>query len=175
VNFFASRKELPPLEDFLSSAKSEVDVLAFSIETVAVVNKDIIVRLLIEGKHLRFILLNPSSVLIPKLQASMTQPPVDIKARVEATLKELKGIKDNLPDIQKGRLDIRTHDIMTFHSILAIDAHTDDGVINVESFIYGKDNRSYPSLRIGKREQPQLFEKFWQSYEYVRERSTIWP
>src|SRR4030067_1056617 len=61
--FCSSRRELPPLVDFLKSAKYEVDLMGFSLWSISVQNRKTVEELLKQGKHVRFILLNPTSDL----------------------------------------------------------------------------------------------------------------
>jgi hypothetical protein len=95
----------------------------------------------------------------------------DIKGQIQKSLEQLRKLKQSLSDLERGRLDVRTHDLLPFHTIVAVDAKSDSGLLNVEYYIYGTDSQPWISLRISKKNQPQLFEKYWKSYEYVHERS----
>ncbi|MGA3059009.1 MAG: hypothetical protein ABSD92_01425 [Candidatus Bathyarchaeia archaeon] len=88
--------------------------------------------------------------------------------------KVLSCAKEGFHDKQKtviGLLDIRTHDLLPMHTIIAIDAKSEIGLLNVEYYVYGTDSQSWISLRISKKNAPHLFEKYWKSYEYVHNRS----
>jgi len=167
--FCSSRKELPTLEDFLRSTNFEIDLMGFSLWDTTVQNRKTIIDLLKQGKHIRFILLSPTSDLVKRLEDAIVD--VNIKNQIQQSLEQLLKLKQSLSDIERGRLDIRTHDLLPFHTIIAIDAKSDSGLLNVEYYVYGTDSRSWVSLRISKKNQPQLFEKYWKSYEYVHEHS----
>jgi hypothetical protein len=170
--FYSSRKELEhahALEDFLRSAKDEIDLMGFSLWDIVVQNRKTIIDLLKQGKHIRFILLSPTSVDVKRFEDAIVD--ADIKGQIEKSLEQLRKLKQSLSDLEKGRLDVRTHDLLPFHTIVAVDAKSDSGLLNVEYYIYGTDSQPWISLRISKKNQPQLFEKYWKSFEYVHERS----
>lgn len=167
--FYSSRKELPPPEDFLKSAKDEIDLMGFSLWDIVVQNRGTITDLLKQGKHIRFILLDPNSVDVKRFEDAIVD--ADIKGQIQKSLEQLHKLKQSLSDTERGRLDVRTHDLLPFHTIMAIDAKSDSGVLRVEYYVYGTDSRSWISLGISKKNQPQLFEKYWKSYEYVHEHS----
>lgn len=167
--FYSSRKELPTLEDFLGSARDEIDLMGFSLWDIVVQNRATIITLLKQGKHIRFILLNPTSVDVKKFEEAIVD--ANLKDQIQHSLEQLRALKNGLSDVERGRLDIRTHDLLPFHTIIAVDAKSDSGVLQVESYVYGTDSRLWSSLRISKKNQPQLFEKYWKSYEYVHEHS----
>lgn len=169
VDFYPSRKELPPIEDFLRTAKSSVDLLGFTLENIAVQNRETLRSLLKEHKHIRFILLNPRSELVGKVEGAVTS--LTLGKSIERSLEELQELKDSLSNIDRGYLDIRTHDLLPMHTIVAIDGESEAGVMNVEYYVYGTDSRAWPSLRISRKLQTELFEKYWKSYKYVWDRS----
>ncbi len=169
IKFYPSRKDLPGLQDDLESAKHRVDLLGWTLENVTVQNRHTIARLLKNGIHVRFILLSPDSKLIETAERSMTS--LTLKKSIERSLEELKELKDSLSNIERGRLDIRTHDLLPWHTLVLVDAESDNAMVNVEYYVYGTDSSSCPSFRFFKKEQPAWFSKYWESYQYVWERS----
>jgi hypothetical protein len=176
MDFYPSRKELQtqaPIEDVIKGARSSVDLLGFTIESWSVGVRDAIRKSLKDGKHFRFILLSPASKSIK--EADDLNQRINLQGRISESLRMLQTIKSELPDVERGRLDIRIHDLLPIHSIVAIDAESESGVIYVEYYMYGTDSRSWVTLSISKKEQGALFDRYWQSYKYVWERSKAWP
>jgi hypothetical protein len=175
IEFYPSRKELPSIESVIETAKSSVDVLAFTVEHWAdeagpiakSVGDDVHV------KHFRFILLSPASRFMK--EAVELNKRTTIPNRISESLDKLQKIKNGLNDIQRSRLDIRIHDSLPIHSMIAVDAESDSGLIYVENYIHNSAPGQWATLRISKKEQDTLFQKYWQDYQYVRERSKTWP
>jgi len=171
--FFPSRKGLPTSDDLIKTAQSNIDLLGFTLETWSVMYRAALRKALKDGRHFRFILLSPASKSIK--EADELNQRIDLQGRISGSLRMLQTIKSELSDVERGRLDIRIHDLLPVHSIVAIDAESESGVIYVEYYVYGTDPNSWVSLRISKKEQAALFDKYWQSYKYVWERSKTWP
>jgi hypothetical protein len=176
MDFYPSRKELQtqaPIEDVIKGARSSVDLLGFTIESWSVGVRDTIRKALKDGKHFRFIILSPAFKSIK--EADDLNQRINLQGRISESLRMLQTIKSELSDVERGRLDIRIHDLLPIHSIVAIDAESERGVIYVEYYVYGTDSRSWVTLGISKKEQGALFDRFWQSYRYIWERSKTWP
>jgi len=173
IDFFPSREDLPPLNTLLGSAKHSVDVLALSAEAIIFPYRPILTQLLREGKHLRFILSNPSSDELTSKLSDFASPVTNKKQR-EVALEALGVMKTQLSGVERGRLDIRTYDLLPIHNIVIIDSQSENAVLNVEFFVYGDKPRSWLSLRIHKNQQPALFKKYLDSYEFAHERSKEW-
>ena len=175
MDIYPSRKELQaqvPIEDIIKSARSSVDLLGFTAESWAVGLKDTIRKSLKDGKHFRFIILSPAFKAMK--EADDLNQGTNLRWRISESLRMLQTIKSELSDVERGRLDIRIHDLLPIHSIVAIDAESESGVIHVEYYVYGADCRSWVTLSISKKEQGALFDRYWQSYKYVWERSKAW-
>jgi len=179
MEFYPSRKELQtqaPIEDIIKSARSSVDLLGFTIESWSVGVRDTIRESLRSDKHpkhFRFILLSPASKFLK--EADELNQRINLPTRISESLEMLQRIKNELSAVQRGRLDIRIHDSLPIHSIVAVDAESESAVIYVEYYMHGVDSRSWVTLRISKKEQGALFDRYWQSYRYVWERSKSWP
>jgi hypothetical protein len=176
MEFYPSRKELQArvlLEDLVEGAHSSVDLLGFTLESWSVGVRDTIRKSLKDGKHFRFIILSPAFKCMK--EADDLNQKINLQTRISESLGMLQTIKSESSDIERGRLDIRIHDLLPIHSIVVIDAESDRGVIYVEYYVYGTDSRSWVTFSISKKEQSALFERYWQSYKYVWERSKIWP
>jgi hypothetical protein len=174
LEFYPSRKELPSIEGVIETAKSSVDVLAFTVEHWADAAGPIAKAVGDDAhiKHFRFILLNPESRFMKEVVELNKR--TTIPDRISESLDKLQKIKNGLNDIQKGRLDIRIHDSLPIHSIIAIDAESDSGLIYVENYIHDSAPRQWVTLRISRKEQGELFQKYWQGYQYIWERSKAW-
>jgi hypothetical protein len=176
IEFYPSRKELQArvlLEDLIDSAHSSVDLLGFTLESWSVGVRDTIRKSLKDGKHFRFIILSPAFKAMK--EADDLNQRINLQGRISESLRMLQTIKSELPDVEKGRLDIRTHDLLPIHSIVVIDAESERGVIYVEYYLYGADSRSWVTLSVSKKEQSALFDRYWQSYKYVWDRSKTFP
>jgi hypothetical protein len=176
MDFYPSRKELQtqaPIEDVIKSARSSVDLLGFTIESWSVGVRDTIRKSLKDGKRFRFIILSPAFKSMK--EADDLNQRINLQGRISESLRMLQTIKSELSDVERGRLDIRIHDLLPIHSIVATDAESENGVIYIEYYVYGTDSRSWVTLCISRKEQGALFGKYWQSYKYVWERSKTWP
>ena len=177
MEFYPSRKELQaqaPIEDVIQSARSSVDLLGFTLESWSVGVRNTIRESLKDGKHFRFILLSPASRVIT--EADELNQRINLQGRISESLRMLQTIKSELSDVQRGYLDIRIHDCLPIHTIVAIDAESEsNGVIYVEYYVYGTDPRSWITLRISRKEQGPLFDRYWKSYKCIWDRSKTWP
>jgi len=171
VDFYPSRGELPSLERLLGSAKTEVYLLGFSLETVGTQNRDTIRSLLLSGVRIVFIVLAPTSPLVNPVEQAFSA--ASITKAIDRVVDELNNIRSGLPKRHQNLLEIRTHDLVPIHNIIAIDPSSDKAVIRVESYLYGESSRSWVTLEVKKSENLTLFTKYWNSYKFVLDRSKL--
>ncbi len=172
--FYASRDELNEkcsLKDFLRSAKYEIHLLGFSLETISTQNRDTIKQLLKDGKSIKFLVFrpDPDSKLIGDVETALGS--ASIAKALSRSLDELCRMKQELVWTERERLEIKTYGLIPIHNIVAIDPASDEGVIRVENYQYDTASRSWVTIEISKRNHRDLFEKYWNSYRFVYEKS----
>jgi hypothetical protein len=170
LEFFPSREALnaakPSFNDLLKSAKKSIDVLAISAESIIITYGDTVRQLIDDGVHVRFIVLNPESPQV-EAYAKAVHRGEETKTRIATALSTITKMKDDLTDLNRGYLDIRTHDLVPLHTVVVID----EAVMNVEFYVYGVSSHSWISVRIYEKQQPELFSRFWKEFRFVHDRS----
>jgi hypothetical protein len=169
VDFYPSREELPSLKRVLERAKAEIFLLGFSLETVGTQNRDTIRSLLLSGVRIIFLVLSPTSSLVNPVEEAFSA--ASIAKAIERVVDELNNIRSGLPVSNRNLLEIRTHDLVPVHNIIAVDPNSDNGLIRAETYLYGQSSRSWISVDVLKKENPELFMKYWNSYKFVFDRS----
>jgi len=167
------RREMPLLDKYLSQAKSEVIFLGPALDTVTRQHKDAIERLLKQGVHITFLVLNPSFPLLSEVEGVFGVP--NLVDAIIASLGILHRIKVELSDAERSRLEIRMYTLMPLHSLVCLDPRTSDATIIAEHYLYNTEPQSRPCHVVTKKKQAELFEKYWNSYLFILERSEEIP
>jgi hypothetical protein len=69
-----------------------------------------------------------------------------------------------------AKLEIKFVDLLPIHSMIIIDPESDDAFIQVTN--YQHYIHSWVSLAFSKKDQPNLFQSYWKSYEYAESKIT---
>ncbi len=91
----------------------------------------------------------------------------------KGALATFNGIKTDkeLGEDERNRFLIKTHDLLPLESMVIIDPESEDGKMQVETYVYGKATPSRPNIALTKRDQRDLFEVYWESYEWALRKS----
>jgi hypothetical protein len=172
VQFYRSRGELPPLKTFLLEAKQEIVFVGVTLQTVTGPYLDLTKKLIEKGRTIRFLLLDPKSRFVDDLEGVLYGGR-GYKKTIIASLESLCQLKSDLTkvEINQDRLDIRTYDCLPLYSLVVLDPNTEDAKIRIEPFVYNKDAVARPSFLISKKESEAEFQKYWESYLFLRRRS----
>lgn len=169
IKLAVSRDELPLIGTLLSHVSNEIIIFGMSLEFLAIQNRQDIRHTLERGVHMKFLLPNPNSKSLIQLEEVSSFP--KLKDRVTTTLATLCKIKNELPDSEKNKCEIRIHEVLPIHSVIVSDPNTPNAIIMIEFYLYNTDAKSRPSIIVSKREQETLFNRYWDSLRFVLDKS----
>lgn len=165
---FITKRDAKTL-DWLDDVKTEVCVLAVDGGSFAESNFERIKkRINQDDVSFTFLLLNPSSDVLPKAEGTLLSP--EAKIGIESQLKRFKNIRKELGN-KMSKLEIKTYDLPIVHSIFIIDPKTNDGKMTVEYYEYKTEPRDKINVILTKKDNPELFEQYYNSYKYIFENS----
>ena len=163
------RRELPPLEDFISKAKSDVIFLGLTLEVVRQ-HIDTILQVYRKSITMTFMVFNPDSQLLGTMKDAFAPKPSEA---IRTTLGTLIEMKNRLSDVEKQRFEIRICDLVPTNGMICIDAGTEDAMIQVEQSLYNTEPRSRPCVIVTKRELRTLYYTYWNYYLFMKSKSKV--
>jgi hypothetical protein len=163
------RRELPPLEEFISKAKSDVIFLGLTLEVVRQ-RTDTILQLFRKPITMTFMVFNPDSQLLDTMKDAFAPKPSEA---IRTTLGTLIEMKKRLSDVEKQRFEIRICDLVPVNSMICVDAGTEDAMIQVEQRLYKTEPRSRPCVIVTKKEHRELYYTYWNNYLAMKSKSKV--
>ncbi|MGA2198466.1 MAG: hypothetical protein ABSG45_00865 [Nitrososphaerales archaeon] len=164
----AERDTKPPL--FLS-AESHVYILAIDGGMLVMKFYAEILDMCRKGKVFEFLLLDNKSKFLDGVEDCWSFMG-DSHTVLATSLETLSNIRKEIPSSSRTNLQVKFYDLLPIHSMTIIDPESDDAEMQVTLHRYDTHNWSF--LRISKREQPDLFKSYWDSYRFVEAKSSEW-
>lgn len=88
-----------------------------------------------------------------------------LKAEIEEMINELKLCKQQLPELDKHRLEVSTHDLFPMASVIMLDATPENGMIQIETKLFDSSRNDSFGFQLTK-ESP-FFSKNYTSWQKV--------
>jgi hypothetical protein len=164
TQFYACREELPKLGEFLSDAKQEIWFIGVSNEKLIGQSADAFRKALMRGVSTKFLFLAPESTISGKWDEEMISA---TRKATEAAIDRLCKIKKTLQESEKAKLEIWLYDLIPFNSFIVLDPRTSDAKIQVDLYLYNTEAELRPSIIISKKEQENLYMRYFQSFEFI--------
>lgn len=167
--FYSSRKELPPLENFLGEAKQEIWFIGISNEKLIGQSAEAFKKALMRGVSIKFLFLTPDSKISQKWDEEMIS--ATKKATEVAIARLCKKIK-TLEESEKTKIEIFLYDLLPFNSFIVLDPRTSDAKIQVDLYLYNIEAELRPSIIISEKEQESLYMYYLKSFEFMLKNCT---
>jgi len=171
IEIYRNNDELPPLSTLFSKAKTRVNILAIDAGVVTKKSYPDFIELLKKGIIVRFVLLDEDAK--PLLDEVTKAWPFAGKAFdvLQESLRMLCQIKKEvLKEVPKAKLEIKFVNLLPIHSMIIIDPESEHAFIQVTNYHY--NIHSWVSLAFSRIDQPELFQSYLKSYQYVESNIT---
>ena len=153
-----------PFDRLLARAKQEIVFVAASLEHVAT-KTDLLTRLIRQNNDLTVtcVLLNPENKQL--IEVLEKKGWAGLKNACESSLKRLCALKTRLGGEERKRLRIMTYDVEPPFTMVILDPRTNNGHMELGSYISGIDPSSRIMNVFTKKGMKELFEKYWDEYK----------
>lgn len=170
---FQPRRNVEWLDELFVSLKEGdtvevlgVDLAVFSIQRYEQVKSLVKTK----GVEFTFLLLDPQSHYFQNLSNIVGSIHMESKSGVVSTLGSFCKMKRELGSDGK-KMSVRTYDLAPLHSAIVVNGKSENARIQVESYLYKTDPLVRPSLIVSKRESPEVFKTYHDSFHYAFDNS----
>ena|ERR1051325_280292 len=172
--FYSSRRELPPLPEFISSAKHDLLILGLSAEGLITAHQHLIEICLRQGCNVRFLLpksLNQRTIAHLAPARDSNRAPAHLKDSLAylVHLAEEDGLDST------GKLQVKLYDFVPTLGLIMVDGDETYGKIRVELLPYKSQVVDRPSFELVRAQHgTDLYSLFKSQYDLLWREAEVW-
>jgi hypothetical protein len=158
-----NRRSHLPLDEFLTEAKQQVDMLAVTFHCITTGNIELIEETIYRGVRVMFVILNPDSRYAENRKEDFHEGE-EVKHHIERSIRILCDLKRRLREEYKDNLVIKTYENVINESIIIIDRK----LIKIEKHQTGSDSGSRTNELTYNTDNRSFFQRYSHRYQKVK-------